>query len=242
MRRQPMIVAHRGSNAVLPEHSLAAYAEALELGVDALECDVRLTRDGHLVLHHDRLVNRTSDGQGAVSDLSLRELRAMDFAVNRDVPDGPEYSRIVTLPELLELIGDRPVKLLVETKHPTRYGARVERRLFATLKRYPHVDAEVMSFSRAALHRARVMSPATPLVWLFQYPLGPAPSFARTIGADVRMVLKRLEMIDRAHRAGRQVYVWTVNDPGEALILAKHGVDAIISDRPDVIRQALLPA
>lgn len=237
-----MIVAHRGSNEVLPEHSLAAYAEALKLGVDALECDVRLTRDGHLVLHHDRLVNRTSNGQGAVSDLTLKELREMDFSVRREVPSGPEYSRIVTLPELLELVEGHPVKLLVETKHPTRYGARVEQRLFSILKHYPDVDATVMSFSRAALHRARVMSPTTPLVWLFQYPLGPPPTFARTIGADARMVLKRLEMIERAHRAGRQVYVWTVNDPGDAQILAKHGVDAIISDHPGVIREALRKA
>ncbi|HEY1175834.1 MAG TPA: glycerophosphodiester phosphodiesterase family protein [Phytomonospora sp.] len=241
-RRQPMIVAHRGSNETLPEHSLAAYAEAVALGADALECDVRLTKDGHLVLHHDRLVNRTSDGAGAVSDLTLAALKRLDFSVNREgVPADPAHREIVTLPQLLELAADapRPVRLCIETKHPTRYGARVERRLFSLLKRYPQVETTVMSFSRTALHRARVMSPDTPLVWLFQYPLGPPPPFAGTIGVDVRLVKKRLDMIERAHRGGRKVFVWTVNDPADAVMLAKHNVDAIISDRPGTIREAL---
>lgn len=241
-RRQPIVVAHRGSNEHLPEHSLAAFAEAITLGADAIECDVRLTRDGHLVLHHDRLVNRTSDGNGAISDLTLAELREFDFSVQREnVPADAAHREIVTLPQLLELVeaAPRPVRLCIETKHPTRYGARVERRLFALLKRYPNVQAHVMSFSRTALHRARVMSPTTPLVWLFQYPVGPPPPFVGTIGVDVRLVRNRLDMIERAHRSGRKVFVWTVNDPADAVMLARNNVDAIISDRPGVIREAL---
>lgn len=75
----PLVVAHRGSSFLLAEHTLAAYEMALSEGADGLECDVRLTRDGHLVCVHDRRLERTSDGRGAVSDRSLRDLDSLDF-------------------------------------------------------------------------------------------------------------------------------------------------------------------
>ena len=70
----PQVVAHRGSSAEEPEHTLKAYLLAIDVGADALECDVRMTADGHMVCVHDRRVNRTSDGRGRVSPLELAEL------------------------------------------------------------------------------------------------------------------------------------------------------------------------
>ena len=75
----PQVFAHRGSSAALPEHTLAAYLRALREGADGLECDVRLTRDGHLVCVHDRRLDRTSNGKGRVSGRTLAELDALDF-------------------------------------------------------------------------------------------------------------------------------------------------------------------
>src|SRR6185437_6577802 len=77
---RPMVVAHRGASDDVAEHTLAAYVTAIESGADALECDVRLTRDGHLVCVHDRTVNRTSDGRGVVSEFDLARLTALDFS------------------------------------------------------------------------------------------------------------------------------------------------------------------
>ena len=79
MRKPPLVVAHRGSSYALAEHTLDAYLRAIEEGADALECDVRLTRDGHLVCVHDRTVDRTSSGHGVVSDFDLDDLRGFDF-------------------------------------------------------------------------------------------------------------------------------------------------------------------
>jgi glycerophosphoryl diester phosphodiesterase len=111
-RQHPIqVVAHRGASEDAPEHTLAAYKKAIEDGADALECDVRLTADGHLVCVHDRRVNRTSNGRGAVSALELAELAALDFGSwkNRDeAPDweiGPDTS-VLTLERLLELVAD----------------------------------------------------------------------------------------------------------------------------------------
>src|SRR5688500_13934855 len=75
----PLVFAHRGSSAALPEHTLAAYLRALEEGADGLECDVRLSRDGHLVCVHDRRLDRTSNGRGRASAYTLAELEALDF-------------------------------------------------------------------------------------------------------------------------------------------------------------------
>ena len=153
----PLIVAHRGASTARAEHTLAAYETALATGADGLECDVRLTRDGHLICVHDRTVDRTSDGRGVVSELELRTLEEFDFASRHSelpdsadeliadspylagvAPDRAEDGRILTLEQLLSLVADagRPVRLLVETKHPTRYGGLVEKELVTLLGRF----------------------------------------------------------------------------------------------------------
>src|SRR6184192_489684 len=135
MHPAPLVVAHRGSSVTHPEHTLAAYLGAIEEGADALECDVRLTRDGVLVCVHDRRVDRTSDGRGVVSTLELAQLAEFDFAswkqrdhdalleASWEEPD-TDGGRVLTLERLLQLALDsaRPVQLHIETKHPTRYG------------------------------------------------------------------------------------------------------------------------
>ncbi|AZQ72596.1 MULTISPECIES: glycerophosphodiester phosphodiesterase [Streptomyces] len=153
------VVAHRGASEDAPEHTLAAYRKAIEDGADALECDVRLTADGHLVCVHDRRVNRTSNGRGAVSTLELADLAALDFgswkaaagepeAPDRDTDPDParvsglaadrESTSVLTLERLLELVADsgRRVELAIETKHPTRWAGQVEERLLALLDRF----------------------------------------------------------------------------------------------------------
>ena len=75
----PLVIAHRGASSDAAEHTLPAYLAAIDTGADGLECDVRLTRDGHLVCVHDRTVNRTSNGTGIVSELDLSGLQALDF-------------------------------------------------------------------------------------------------------------------------------------------------------------------
>ncbi|MFJ4644947.1 glycerophosphodiester phosphodiesterase [Streptomyces bobili] len=191
------VVAHRGASEDAPEHTLAAYRKAIEDGADALECDVRLTADGHLVCVHDRRVNRTSNGRGAVSQLELADLAALDFGswktrAARDAwntrdeepdwevrPEDRDATSVLTLERLLELVADagRRVELAIETKHPTRWAGQVEERLLVLLKRYG-LDApvtgeaspvRVMSFSARSLHRVRAASPTLPTVYLMQF-------------------------------------------------------------------------
>ena len=189
--RQVQVVAHRGSSGVLAEHTLPAYEQALREGADALECDVRLTRDGHLVCVHDRRIDRVSDGRGVVSTLELADLHELDFASWKgdavrpaeqawgEEPDtDPEHHRVLTFQRLLELVLDtgaddgRRVQLQVETKHPTRYGGLVERSLVALLDRYGLADpvsrsaspVAVLSFAPTSLRRIHALAPALPTV------------------------------------------------------------------------------
>lgn len=247
-----MVFAHRGSSAALPEHTLAAYRRALEEGADGLECDVRLTRDGHLVCVHDSRLERTSNGRGRVSARTLAELDALDFGSwhpgAASVPDlGPGGVRLLTLDRLLAAVRDsgRRVRLLIETKHPSRYGYWVERKLVDLLHRYglaapapdDPVRATVMSFSPLALRRVHLLAPALPTVLLLEVlppVLRPArlPFGTRIAGPSVNLVRSRPGLVDALRAAGNQVYVWTVNSPAEVDLVIAHQVDGIITDRP----------
>src|SRR3954451_9684263 len=137
---QPQVVAHRGASFEKAEHTLGAYVKALDAGAQGLECDVRLTADGHLVCAHDRDLRRTAARKGLISTSNLEDLEALDFASWKNPwaelddeatePD-PRLNGVLTLRKLLEAVADydRRVEVAIETKHPTRYGGLVERRV-----------------------------------------------------------------------------------------------------------------
>ncbi|MEU2668595.1 glycerophosphodiester phosphodiesterase [Streptomyces sp. NPDC007164] len=263
-RQQPtdhpiQVIAHRGASDDAPEHTLAAYRKAIEDGADALECDVRLTADGHLVCVHDRRVNRTSNGRGAVSALELAELAALDFGSwkDREESESPDWdpvpgelTSVLTLERLLELVVEtraagRPLQLAVETKHPTRWAGQVEERLLQLLKHFeldaPPADepspVRVMSFSARSLYRIQAAAPTLPTVYLMQF-LSPRlrdgrlPAGARIAGPGMRIVRNHPGYIERLHRAGHRVHVWTVNEPEDVERCVDLGIEAIITNRP----------
>jgi glycerophosphoryl diester phosphodiesterase len=269
------VVAHRGASSTVAEHTLAAYVSAIEAGAQGLECDVRLTRDGHLVCVHDRTVNRTSDGSGAVSEYDLQHLEALNFTSWRVdlpghadeligdspylagvVPDLGDDGRVLTLERLLELVGDapQPVRLLIETKHPTRYGGLVEKELVELLARFGWAGRAgppdslrqpadmasrvvVMSFAPTALRRVKLLAPDVPTVLLLEWRLpglrdGMLPAGVPIAGPGLQVLQAEPGFVERAHARGNQVYVWTVNEPDDVDFVWGLGVDTIITDRP----------
>ncbi|WP_229332297.1 glycerophosphodiester phosphodiesterase [Streptomyces sp. UNOC14_S4] len=258
--RHPLaVIAHRGASEDAPEHTLSAYRKAIEDGADALECDVRLTADGHLVCVHDRRVNRTSNGRGAVSSLELADLAALDFgswkgkAADEEEPD-TDATSVLTLERLLELVVDagRRIELAVETKHPTRWAGQVETRLIGLLDRFglarPPADepspVRVMSFSARSLYRVHAAAPDIPTVYLMQflsprYRDGRLPQGVRIAGPSIRIVRRDPGYVARVHNAGHAVHVWTVNDPVDVELCARVGVDAVITNRPKQVLSQL---
>ncbi|MGW2086996.1 glycerophosphodiester phosphodiesterase [Streptomyces sp. NPDC001880] len=264
--RPTQVVAHRGASDDAPEHTLAAYRKAIEDGADALECDVRLTADGHLVCVHDRRVNRTSNGRGAVSTLELSALAALDFGSWKDreeseCPDWDpvpgELTSVLTLERLLELVAEtraagRPLQLAIETKHPTRWAGQVEERLLQLLKQFeldaPPADGpspvRIMSFSARSLYRVQAAAPTLPTVYLMQFVSprlrdGRLPAGARIAGPGIRIVRNHPGYIERLHRAGHRVHVWTVNEPEDVQLCVDLGVEAIITNRPKQVLSQL---
>lgn len=266
------MIAHRGSSHLIAEHTLAAYQQAIDEGADGLECDIRLTSDGHLICVHDRSLERTSNGRGLVSERALAELDALDFEswkyefpdsaddfiVEREFYRDPDLRaarrQVLTFERLLELVVDcgRPVRLLVETKHPTRYSGLVEQKLVSTLRRFGLADppsaAEslltMMSFSQLAVRRVRNLAPTLPTVLLFEsmpvlYRDGSLPFGAGIAGPGVHILQAHPKYVRRVQSRGHQVYVWTVDAPEDIELVLDLGVDAVITNRPAAVLSRL---
>jgi glycerophosphoryl diester phosphodiesterase len=257
VRKGPAVVAHRGASIIEAEHTLAAYRRALDDGADGVECDVRLTRDGVLVCVHDRRIDRTSSGRGVVSEFDLDDLRELDFGSwyadlpetqdafieDRDSTEAP----VLTLERLLEavLAAPRPVRLLIETKHPTRYAGLVEQQVVRLLRRFgldtpadrATSPVAVMSFAPLALRRVRLLAPALPTVQLYdRMPVlrrdGSLPAAADVAGPGVHILRAHPAYVKRVHAQGHPVYVWTVDEPEDLELVLELGVDAVITNRP----------
>lgn len=255
------VVAHRGANEEEPEHSLAAYLKALDEGADAVECDVRLTADGVLVLVHDRRIDRTSSGRGTVAAKPLAELSKHDFSggagkwLDFEAPTLDETrSRVLTLDAFLSALLERSdtVRFAIETKHPTRFGAYVEATLVETLERFglllPRRNGasrvRMMSFSQVAVRRMRGMAPTVPTVLLMdRVPMrfrdGSLPLGVSIAGPSIAIIRAHPGYVGRVHALGGQVHVWTVDDPADVDLCIDIGVDAIISNRPAMVRARL---
>ena len=250
-------MAHRGASHAKAEHTLDAYVQALEEGAEALECDVRLTADGHLVCVHDRRVDRTSNGKGLVSKSQLTDLERLDWSSWKvdwsESVSGEESAAlssapgVLTLERLLDVVRDweAPVELAIETKHPTRYAGLVERALIELLDRYGWArprrgrfsPVRVMSFSWLSLRRCLELAPGLEMVYLMdRVPLrfrdGTLPLGARVSGPSIEIIRAHPEYVAKAHAAGNAVHVWTVNTPADIELCASLDVDAIITDNP----------
>lgn len=255
----PQVVAHRGASYHQPEHTLEAYELAIDSGADALEADVRLTADGHLVCVHDRLADRTSSGFGAISSLELAHLEGLDWGswkqrispLDTEIPDRAA-SRLLTLRQLLRtaLAAERPIDLAIETKHPSKHTAKVEETLGRVLAEFgldePRAggpNVRVMSFSLPAVLRMRYHTPHVPLAWLMEGVVSPRAKNGRmprgiAIAAiSIGMLRRNPHFVEQQHACGREVHVWTVDSPDDITRCLRGGVDAIITNRTALARQ-----
>jgi glycerophosphoryl diester phosphodiesterase len=248
----PIFAAHRGGARLAPENTLEAFRGAVERwGVDMLEMDVRLTADGEVVVIHDATVDRTTDGVGAVADLPLAALRDLDAGYRFvDLEGAPSFrGRGVRVPTLAEVLEAFPrTRLNVEAK-----CAEVAAPLVAVIRAHgaEHrvlVAAEFEPNRREArgyggawgasrsqlgpfwiLHRVPVVGALyTPPCDVFQVPV-------RWRGRPV--VTPRF--VREAHRRNLPVHVWVVDDPDEMRALLALGVDAIQTERPDLLATVL---
>jgi glycerophosphoryl diester phosphodiesterase len=249
------VVAHRGASADAPENTLAAVRRALEQGADAIEVDVRLTRDGHAVLVHDASLARTTDaaavlrglGPWNVADLTLGQVRRLDAGSWR----GPHFAgeRVPTVASLLALLADRRAGLLLEIKAP-RLHAGIEQAVAAALTAAAGWDLTrrdatrlvVQSFDWASMRTVHRLLPHV-AVGLLGRPAEPRLPALSRYAAEITPVHHTVDAayVERVHALGMAVRAFTVNDPDEMRRLAAAGVDAVITDRPAAALAALAP-
>jgi glycerophosphoryl diester phosphodiesterase len=245
------VFAHRGASQAVAEHTIGAYRLALAEGADGFECDVGLSADGELVCLHDRTLERTGGSTNEVSTMTLEQLRAVDWGLwkHGTAPDrDPETGQLMTLRELIELAfgAGRPIGLAIETKHPARFGGKVEEELAALLWEYDLAGARregqtwarMMSFSESAVSRMSAMCPDLPTVLLIRTPIplpnlaGVLPEGVGTAGLDMHILRDHPEVVSHQHDAGHDVFAWTVDDDEDIRLCLELGVDGIISNRP----------
>jgi glycerophosphoryl diester phosphodiesterase len=253
------VVAHRGASHDIAEHTLGAYVKALEVGAQGVECDVRLTADGHLVCVHDRTLRRTTATKGLVSTMNLAELDELDFAswknpwaeLDDESPDADrDAGRVLTLRKLLETVADydRRVEVAIETKHPTRYAGLVERRLVELLADFGWTGADsparMMSFSYNAVARVRKLAPRLPVVMLVEkahhWPvLRPMVGDDWIIGPGIKELRDHPGLGRHLVKEGREIHVWTVNTEADLDLCLGLGVTAVITDNPGLVLELL---
>ena len=228
-----LAIAHRGASGYAPENTFAAFRRAIALGAGFIETDLQLSRDARLVAIHDATVNRTTNGQGAVHDMTLAELRRLDAGSWF----GSEFAgeRIPTIEEILEFANKHDVVFYLEMKPSGSWGG--EHALISALRESREIARTVViSFDAAILAAVRKIEPTLMTGLLFEghipNPLDKAIEIgARQVAVRGDLVTPRLLKEARGHDL--QVVCWTVNHPGHMRLLVQAGVDGIISDYPD---------
>ena len=233
-----IVVGHRGWPLVYPENTLVGFKAALELGVDALELDVHVTKDDHVVVIHDEQLDRTTDGKGAVREATLAELKGLDAGRPFDGKFAGE--RIPTLEEVMDLVAGA-VPLAVEVKSPGETAGRLNDRLIPLVERYDgHVI--VHSFDADYLRTFRRVSPDVDTGYLCK-------ASEETIALTVEMGCKALhpawqtvtgELTRAIRDAGLKILTWIARTEDDCRrILDTLDVDAIGADCPDVLIRVL---
>lgn len=240
---RPIILAHRGDSLHAPENTLPAISQALQKGADGIELDVKLTADGHVVVIHDSDVDRTTDGTGRISSLTLEAARKLDagswFA--------PEFSgtRIPLLEEAFETIG-REKLINIELKNYSTPFNGLALKVCELIKR--HNNGRQIILSSFFAFNLKIASRKLPGISLgllaMRAGLG---SWARSFGfmfGDYQALHPHLsdvsrEQVQRVHRLKRRVHAWTVNAPEDIRRLYDWGVDGIITDDPAGALKAL---
>lgn len=235
-------IGHRGASGSAPENTLAAFRLAADFGAQSIETDLQLSRDGRLVIFHDRTLARTADARGRVSAKTFDELRRLDAGswFSRRVPGKRALrpfagERIPTVEEVLAFGCERNIGLYLEMKAPSGSGA--EEAVVAAIHAAGALDrCHVICFDLDVLARVRELEPAIPLGYLFSKRMRDA--VRRAVDAGAETLLPRAnrvtgKLVAEAKRHNLQVVTWTVDQPKQMKKLIALGVDGIMTNYPD---------
>jgi glycerophosphoryl diester phosphodiesterase len=229
------IYAHRGASHDFPEMTMVAYENAVKQGADGFECDLRLTKDGVVVLWHDADLIRRANNEAIIHESTYAQLSAI-------------YPQIVTLDEFLDYGISQKKSLLLETKHPVPSRTAIEdhvvNKLHSEAKRIEKagIDITVMSFSWFAVERVKQLDRSIALTYLIRETtprVSVKYTSAHSIGPGITQLRKKPALAQKIKSAGKKLNVWTVDEPSDIILCRHLGVDNLITNRPAFAREVL---
>jgi len=233
----PFIIAHRGLHNQYPENTLESFEAAIQSNVDGIECDVQITRDGHVVVFHDSTLERMGHSQKFIQELTIEQVREVDIVH----PQSNKKAKIPTLLEVCDFIKDQCL-FNIELKNYSFFDHCLEKAVLQILntfkieshilissfnpislryfyKHAPHIERALLFYERQSWHNRRALF---------------AP-WAKVTTLNPSTCLATKQSIDRFHKKGYKIIVWTINSMDEARFFAKQNVHGLITDYPDLL-------
>lgn len=233
------VFGHRGYASKYPENTRSSFLAALELGVDGLEFDIHFSKDGEIVVIHDEHLDRTTNGKGLVVQHTLAELKELD--AGSSFSEEFRGERILTLEELLHLVVEwgKPVRLNIESKSGVVPYPGLEERAYQMVVQHGLADNVIFSsFNHYVLRDLKKSHPDVSIGLLYMEGLVDPWVYANYLDAQALHPLYLSideSVVQGAHQTGLAVNPFTVNDEKDMVRLQQWGVDAILTDRPDVL-------
>ncbi|MBL8100740.1 MAG: hypothetical protein JNK81_16280 [Anaerolineales bacterium] len=232
----PIILAHRGDLAHAPENTLPSFSQAIQKGADGVELDAKLTADGHVIVFHDMIVDRTTNGKGKVASFTLDEIRKLDAGAWFD----PKFAntKVPLLEEVFETVGKNKLINIELTNYSTPKDGLTQKVCELIKKHNNQAQIVFSSFFASNLKIAKQLLPEIPrgllampgIIGLWARSFGFMFGDYQALHPHISSVSK--EQVQRAHRIKRRVHVWTANTPEEIIRLKDFGVDGIFTDDP----------
>ena len=232
---------HRGFSGKYPENTMLAFRKAVEIGVDGIELDVQLSKDGEVVICHDETVDRTTNGKGRIKDLTLAQLKQL----NASAAFAGRYgvNEIPTLREYFELVKDLPIETNVELKTGVYEYEGIEEKVWALIQEF-HLEDRICisSFNHFSVLRMKKIAPQLKFGFLFDTWLIDAGAYCAKHGMDsFHPNYHNLthEVVAEVKRHGLEIKTYTVNTEEDVRDLASKGVDVVIGNYPDMAKEVL---
>ena len=238
--KKPLLLAHRGFSGNYPENSPLAFRMAVEkTGVDGIESDVHISKDGKLVIFHDATVERTSNGTGYIKDQTYEELLQLDIGAWKS----PEFAgeHIWTLDHLLDFCDETKMLLNLELKNYEVFYEGLEQRVIDAVRAHKMLDRVfVSSFNHISMQTFKVLCPEMETGLLYDKPYLDMDRYIERSNADnmhprYMLLQYQPELMELFHGRGMNVNTWTVNDEETMRDMMARGVDCIISNHPDLL-------
>jgi len=232
------ITGHRGAAGLAQENTLAAIQKGLEQKCDRIEIDVHQTADSVIVLMHDDNIDRMTNGKGKIKNLPYRQLQ--EYKVKASKAEGSVPEKIPTLEEAIEAVKGKAI-LLIELKDGADVYPGIEENVIALIRKHKAEKwCMVHSFREKILKKFHTLAPEIPLHLLLLTGLFNAPpeEYITEVSVFSRLISK--SFIDKVHKDGKKINVWTVNNIDDMLYFIQIGVDGIITDFPDLANEAAL--